>query len=165
MTFVTQIDPRGFRDALGRFATGVVLVTADTSAGSAGLAVNSFTSVSLDPPLVAFCPARTSASWPLIRQAGGFAVSILALEHGDLCQRFATRGADRFASAEWGRSPNGHPVASGCLAWLDCTIEQVHPAGDHDIVVGRVGELGICAGDPLVFYSGTYARLETACRT
>jgi 3-hydroxy-9,10-secoandrosta-1,3,5(10)-triene-9,17-dione monooxygenase reductase component len=154
------LTERSFRTVLGRFSTGVVLVTAWTEAGPVGVAANSFTSVSLDPPLVALCAARASTTWPAIRTAGGFAVTILGDEHEDLCRRFATRGADRFADREWARTPAGHPSLPDALGWLDCRVEQLHPAGDHELVLARALDWSTTGtGNPLIFHSGRYASL------
>ncbi|MBW8483155.1 flavin reductase family protein [Actinomadura parmotrematis] len=155
------MDPaRSFRDVLGRFTTGVVLVTAATDDGPVGMAANSFTSVSLDPPLIALCAARSSSTWPLVRERGGFAVTILGAGHRDLCLTFATKGADRFTGRTWARTPAGHPLLPDGLAWLDCEIDTVHRAGDHELVIARAAcwSLADDAG-PLVFHSGRYARL------
>lgn len=146
---------------LGHFATGVTVVTAMHGGTPAGLSVNSFTSVSLDPPLVAFCVARTSATWPRIREAGWFCVNILAEHQEGVSRVFATRGADKFRGIGWHPSVSGAPILAGVLAWIDCTIDVEHDAGDHVLVVGRVRELDVAAeGRPLVFYRGGYGRFE-----
>jgi flavin reductase (DIM6/NTAB) family NADH-FMN oxidoreductase RutF len=154
---------RSFREVLGRFTTGVVLVTAQTEDGPpAGMAANSFTSVSLDPPLVALCAAYTSTTWPAIRAVGGFAVTILRDDHEEVCRAFATRGADRFAGRDWVRTPAGHPLLSDGLAWLDCRIDTIHPAGDHELVIANAIEWSNTGpGSPLIFHSGRYARCVT----
>ncbi len=150
-----------FRQVLGHFPTGVVIVTALADGAPVGLSVNSFTAVSLDPPLVAFCAARRSGSWALIRPSGGFCVNVLAEDQEAVSRVFATPGADRFQSLGWTLSPSGSPQIHGSLAWIDCTVEAVHPGGDHEICVGRVGALGVERGDgPLVFYRGGYGRFE-----
>ncbi|MEY9848530.1 3-hydroxy-9,10-secoandrosta-1,3,5(10)-triene-9,17-dione monooxygenase reductase component [Streptacidiphilus sp. BW17] len=155
-----QLDQRSFRDILGRFTTGVALITARTPEGPVGMAVNSFTSVSLDPQLVAMCAAHTSTTWPAIRAAGGFAVTILGDRHAELCRTFSLRGTDRFSGRDWAHTRAGHPVAPDGLAWLDCRITQVHPAGDHDLVIAEAteGALAEEAG-PLVFHAGRFAEL------
>ena len=146
---------------LGHFATGVTVVTAMHGGTPAGLSVNSFTSVSLDPPLVAFCVARTSATRPRIREAGWFCVNILAEHQEGVSRVFATRGADKFRGIGWHPSVSGAPILAGVLAWIDCTIDVEHDAGDHVLVVGRVRELDVAAeGRPLVFYRGGYGRFE-----
>ncbi|MFC3999438.1 flavin reductase family protein [Nocardiopsis sediminis] len=157
-----HIDPRRFRDLLGHFATGVVAVTGyDPATGRpVGLAANSFTSVSLDPPLVGFCVAHTSSSWPLLRRSPGLAVSILGAGQEHVCRRLAAKGGDKFAGLETAWSPLGTPIMSGALAWIDCRVDAEHRAGDHAIVVARV--LRLTPGDttpeaaPLVFYRGAY---------
>ncbi|HEX2118052.1 MAG TPA: flavin reductase family protein [Acidimicrobiales bacterium] len=146
---------------MGHFATGVTVVTCLAGDTPMGLAVNSFTSVSLRPPLVAFCVARTSATWPNLRAVGAFCVNILAEDQEALSRAFATHGLDRFHGVGWRAAPSGAPVLSGVLAWIDCTIEAEHEAGDHLIVVGRVRELALAhEGRPLVFYRGGYGRFE-----
>ncbi len=160
---VTGIDGKRFRNILGRFATGVVAVTAiDPATGKpTGLAINAFTSVSLDPPLVAFCVAHASSTWPRIREAGRICVNILSEAQHDVCLQLAARGVDKFAGLEWTRSPGGGPVIDGALAWLECSIEDEHAAGDHAIVVARVHHLEKHHdGDPLVFYRGSYGGFE-----
>jgi 3-hydroxy-9,10-secoandrosta-1,3,5(10)-triene-9,17-dione monooxygenase reductase component len=154
-----DIEARRFRTILGHFATGVVAITAiDSETGRpAGLAANSFTSVSLDPPLVSFCVAHTSTTWPRLRRAGRFCVNVLSAPQLEVCRRLAAKGGDKFAGLEWTESPGGGPVIDGALAWLECSVEAEHTAGDHVIVVARVHHLDRHHdGDPLVFYRGSY---------
>lgn len=126
-----------------------------------GLAVSSFTSVSLDPPLVAFCVTRASSSWPRLRESGAFCVNILADDQEALARVFAAHGVDRFQGVGWRPAPSGALILAGALAWIDCTIEAEHPAGDHFIVVGRVRDMDPAhEGRPLVFYRGGYGRFE-----
>ncbi|MEU9887366.1 flavin reductase family protein [Sphaerisporangium sp. NPDC051011] len=156
-------DSRHFRNVLGRFATGVVAITAiDPATGEpCGIAANSFTSVSLDPPLVAFCVAHTSTTWPRLRSAGRMCVNVLAEHHEDVSRQLAARGPDKFAGLAWTFSPGGHPLIDETLAWIDCSIEAEHVAGDHIIVVARVHDLGAHADrGPLVFFRGSYNRLD-----
>jgi 3-hydroxy-9,10-secoandrosta-1,3,5(10)-triene-9,17-dione monooxygenase reductase component len=154
-------DAARYRQVLGHFATGVTVVTTATDGVPAGLAVNSFTSVSLEPPLVAFCVARTSSTWPQIRAVGSFCVNVLAEDQENLCRVFATSGADKFRGVGWRTTESGAPILAGALAWIDCSVEAEHAAGDHFIVVGRVRELGVAReGRPLVFYRGGYGRFE-----
>jgi flavin reductase (DIM6/NTAB) family NADH-FMN oxidoreductase RutF len=158
-----SIDAARYRTVLGHFVTGVTVITAiDPSDGApAGLAANSFTSVSLDPPLVAFCAAYASSTWPRIQVAGKFCVNILGEAQEDLCRVMASKGGDKFAGVGWSPSRMGSPVLEGALAYIDCTIESEHPAGDHVIVVGRVHELGLeDEGRPLAFFRGGYGRFE-----
>ncbi|MEU0571778.1 flavin reductase family protein [Nonomuraea sp. NPDC005983] len=154
-----HLDSRRFRQVLGRFATGVVAITAldPVNGEPCGLAANSFTSVSLDPPLVGFCVAHTSTSWPRVRGAKVVTVNVLAEHQQPVCAQLAAKGGDKFAGLTWTGSPGGNPVLDGALAWLDCAVEAEHPAGDHVIVVARVLQLDTHAeGGPLVFFRGGY---------
>jgi flavin reductase (DIM6/NTAB) family NADH-FMN oxidoreductase RutF len=156
-----DIDTARFRQVLGHFATGVTVVTTAEKGVPVGLSVNSFTSVSLEPPLVAFCVAVTSTTWPRIRTVGSFCVNILSEDQEDLCRVFAMRGTEKFRGVGWRPAESGAPIIAGTLAWLDCTVAAEHDAGDHVIVVGRVRELGVAhEGRPLVFYRGGYGRFE-----
>ncbi|HEV7467399.1 MAG TPA: flavin reductase family protein [Candidatus Dormibacteraeota bacterium] len=152
------IDQEAYRRILGHFLSGVAIVTGMGDSGPAGLAVNSFTAVSLEPPLVAFFPAAQSTSWPRIRSAGRFCVNILGHEQEDVCRRFAMSGVDKFAGLGWSAAPSGAPLLDGCLAWIDCTLDSEHPAGDHTVVLGRViaFEARDDAEHPLAFYRGGY---------
>jgi flavin reductase (DIM6/NTAB) family NADH-FMN oxidoreductase RutF len=158
------IEAAHYRQVLGHFPTGVTVITAMGSDGPVGLAVGSFCSVSLDPPLVAFFPDKRSSSWPQIQQAGRFCVNILAEEQEDICRVFASKGTDKFAGLGWKPTVNGSPRLDEVLAWIDCEIDAVHDAGDHEIVVGRVVALDVARTDgpgPLVFYRGGYGRFES----
>lgn len=157
------IDAAAFRSVLSRFATGVVAITAvePGSGRPTGLAVNSFTSVSLDPPLVAFCVAHTSRTWPLLRTAGRLCVNILAERQLGISERLAFKdGDEKFTGIDWTRTPGGAPLIDDALAWIECSVEQEHPAGDHVIVVARVHDLAEHHdGPPLIFYRSTYGTL------
>ena len=157
MTVEHVASPQEMRRVLGSFATGVTVVTGTAAGQPVGFACQSFASVSLEPPLVLFCPAHTSRSWPLIRESGSFCVNVLADDQEDLCARFATTGADKFADLAWHQTPWG-PSLDGVLSTVMCDIQDVHVAGDHDIVVGHVRELVLHRDDaaPLVFYRGTF---------
>ncbi|MEU3605203.1 flavin reductase family protein [Streptomyces sp. NPDC035033] len=153
------VDPAEFRRVLGHFASGVTLVTAVDGDGPAGFACQSFASLSLDPPLVAFMVARTSTTWPRIAAAGTFCVNVLGAGQGPLCRAFAVSGADKFAGVEWSPAPvTGSPRLAGVPAWIDCAITAVHTGGDHLIVVGRVEALGAVeeGGEPLLFHRGRF---------
>jgi len=158
---VTAEEAREFRSVLGRFASGVTIVTAMTVAGPVGMTCQSFSSVSLRPPLVMFVPAKTSRAWPAMRTAGHFTVNLLAASQEDLSNQFAASGADKFAGVRWAPAPGtGAPRLEDCVAWIDCTIHAVHEAGDHHLVLGRVQEfVAGAAADPLVFYRSAYRRL------
>lgn len=146
---------REFRDALGRFATGVTIVTATGPDGPAGFTANSFASVSIDPPLVLWSPARASARFPLYRDAGHFAIHVLGLDHFDLIERFSRRGPG-FAGLEHEVSPEGVPLIPEALARFDCAHHAAHDGGDHLIIVGRVLRFALREGAPLVFSQGAY---------
>lgn len=124
-----------------------------------GLAVNSFASVSLDPPLVLFCVSHTSTSWPQVRSADFFCVNILGETQRDISTRFAISGGDKFRGVSWSESPHGAPAIDGALGRLECTVEAEHPAGDHDVIVARVHQLDSRRdASPLIFYRGLYGR-------
>ena len=157
---ILRPDEAQFRAVLGHFATGVAIITAIDDGEPVGMAANSFTSVSLDPPLVLFCAAKSSSTWPRIHNSGAFTVNILGAHQEDVSRLFATRGADRFGSVSWHVGVGGSPVLDDELAYLDCRIEAEHEAGDHIIVVGRVLDLGIAAdASPLLFHRGAYSKL------
>ncbi|MEV7866822.1 flavin reductase family protein [Streptomyces sp. NPDC088124] len=157
----SPVDPHRFRSIAGRFTTGVVAVTAlrEGDAAPVGLAVNSFASVSLEPPLVLFCVARTSTSWPDVLSTERFCVNILGESQRELSARFATSGADKFGGAVWTPSPSGAPVLNGSIGWIECSVEEEIAAGDHDVVIARVHHLGAHHEDsPLLFFRGLYGR-------
>ena len=158
------IDGREFRRVLGHYPTGVTVVTAACPTGPEGMTIGSFTSVSLDPPLVSFCPSRDSDSWIRMSGVGSFCVNVLGEGQAGLSTTFASKTGDRFEGLATRVVATGAPVIEGCLAWIDCRVEAVHAAGDHDIVVGRVVALGAAdppdgAGGPLVFLKGGYGRV------
>jgi len=148
-------DARALRAALGRYATGVTVVTAQAPDGPVGITVNSFTSLSLDPPLVLWCPAVSSARYAAFAKATHYAIHVLAADQLELCRRFAKDGRD-FEGVGADRTPEGVPALPGVLARFDCTAEANHPGGDHAILVGRVLRAVTRAGDPLLFWGGRY---------
>ena len=155
-------DARHFRDVLGAFCTGVTVVTAMSNDEPVGMTCQSFSSVSLSPPLVLFCPAKTSRAWPLMQRAGHFCVNLLAAGQDDLSNRMASKGSDKFAGVDWSPSKTGAPLLDGVLGWVDCTIHAVHEAGDHYVVIGKVQDLGFGdVEDPLLFYRGRYGGYTT----
>ena len=160
------MDPGRFRHVLGHFPTGVVVVTAmREESGPVGMAVGSFTSVSLDPPLVAFLPDRSSTSFPKIRAAGSFCINVLADDQEHVCRAFAARGGNKYGQATWQRAGSGAPVLDGVVAWIDCDIEQILEAGDHYIVLGRVRDLAVQnTTSPLLFFRGGYGAFSPASR-
>jgi 3-hydroxy-9,10-secoandrosta-1,3,5(10)-triene-9,17-dione monooxygenase reductase component len=154
-------DAATYRTVLGHFATGVVLVTAIDADEPVGMACNSFSSVSLEPPLVLFCAAKSSSTWPRIETSGKWAANILDEDGEEVCRLFAQKGADRFARIAYTPGRTGSPILEDALAFVDCETVAKHDAGDHVIVVGRVIELGYQhEGKPLLFYRGGYGRYE-----
>ena len=150
-------DARSFRDALGRFATGVAFVTAAPDGEPAGLIVNSLTSVSLEPPLLSFCAARSSLTWSRMRRTGRFGVNVLGRHHEPFVARATPAGADRFAGLDWELGSGGVPLLTDALASFECEIVAEHLTGDHWIVVGRVDHLHVSpVEDPLVFFAGAF---------
>lgn len=154
------VSPAVMREVLGHFVSGIVVVTATTPNGPIGFTCQSFASLSLDPPLVSFAPARTSSTWPQIREADTFCVNVLAADHQELSAGFARSadsGVDKFAGVPWRPSPSGAPVLDGVSAWIDCRLWNEYDGGDHTIAVGRVLDLGASPERlPLLFYRGRY---------
>jgi flavin reductase (DIM6/NTAB) family NADH-FMN oxidoreductase RutF len=150
------VEPTEMRRVLGHFASGVTVVAGFDGEEPVGFACQSFTSVSLDPPLVLVCPAHTSSTWPRIQASGSFSVNVLAADQTELCKTFATSGADKFDGLRWHATQWG-PSLDGVLATVHCDIEQVHVAGDHDVVIGRVQQLVTHReSGPLLFWKGQF---------
>lgn len=164
MTTEIHIDPGDFRRVLGHFPTGVTVVATHHDGRTAGLAIGSFFSVSLDPPLVGFCVGNSSNSWKVIEEAGHFVVNVLSAEQGELSGVFAGKAEDKFAGVDWTPGPgHGSPRIDGCLAHIDCSLYDTHLDGDHTIVIGRVHALDVSADPdlgPLLFFKGGYGRFE-----
>jgi 3-hydroxy-9,10-secoandrosta-1,3,5(10)-triene-9,17-dione monooxygenase reductase component len=151
------VSPAVMREVLGHFVSGVVVVTAAGEDGPLGFTCQSFASLSLDPPLVSFAPARTSRTWPRIRAVGTFCVNVLAADHQELSTAFARSGTDKFAGVAWRPGPSGAPLLEGVSAWVDCALWAEHDGGDHTIAVGRVLDLGADPHRlPLLYYRGRY---------
>ena len=145
------VDPEVMRDVLGHFASGVTIVTAVTEDGPIGFTCQSFSSLSLDPPLVAFAPARTSRTWSLLREIGRFCINVLAEGQDDVSQRFARRGADKFDAVSW------------LVAWIDAELWAEYDGGDHTIAVARVLDLGAHPDRrPLLYHRGSYGLLRSS---
>ncbi|MEU6602803.1 flavin reductase family protein [Streptomyces flaveolus] len=148
------------REVLGHFATGVAVITAGGPARPLGFTCQSFVSLSLDPLLISFSPARTSRTWPVIRTAGTFGVNVLAAGQADVSAAFARSGNDRFHGIGWSPGPGGAPRLDGVCAFISCELWNEYDAGDHTLVVGRVLALGADpAQEPLVFHRGRYREL------
>ena len=154
--------PDRMRHALGHFATGVTIVSGYASGGEpVGFACQSFASVSLHPPLVLFCADHRGRAWPRIRLAGRFAVNVLREDQGDVCARFGSSRGRKFDGLDWHESPWGTPAIGDVLLRVHCVVHDVHRAGDHDVVIGRVLELDsreAATEDerPMVFYRGAF---------
>jgi 3-hydroxy-9,10-secoandrosta-1,3,5(10)-triene-9,17-dione monooxygenase reductase component len=157
MSEATEIEPGRFREVLAHLPTGVTVITAHGEEGPLGMAANSVTSVSLDPPLILFCPARSSSTWPGIRAAARFCVNVMAGHHEEVTRRFAVKGADRFSGVDYQHRPTG-PALTDAVAWIECELHDEHDAGDHTIVVARVIAIEAAAPgvEPLVFFQGRY---------
>lgn len=162
--FQAGSDPRTLRDAMGCFATGVTIVTAvDADGTPVGLTANSFTSVSLDPPLLLVCIANASGTAPALREAAHFGVNVLQIGQQPASNRFATRGEDRFANLPWAPGQTGVPLLGSSLVSFECQRESLHEAGDHFILVGRVVRAQFEPHrDPLLYFRGKYRRLHFA---
>lgn len=158
-TPAAPVDSAAFREVLGAFASGITVVAALADDGRpAGLACQSFASLSLDPPLVLLCVGKGSSSWPKVRAAGRFGVSILAEEQRTVCEALGRRGEDKFAGIDWELSTHGAVRVTGALATVDCALEEVHEAGDHYLVTAQVLELAAReGGSPLLYYRSDYA--------
>jgi 3-hydroxy-9,10-secoandrosta-1,3,5(10)-triene-9,17-dione monooxygenase reductase component len=155
-------QPERFRQVLGHFATGVTVITGSHEGEPVGFACQAFAALSLDPPLVLFCPGKLSGTWPRIARTGQLGVNILGAGQRDLARKFGVTAPDKFDGVGWTPAANGAPILDGVLAWATCTVETVHEAGDHLVVIARVAELGDCtAGDPLLFYRGRFTLSAT----
>ena len=161
-TDAVTFDTATFKEAMGRFVTGVTVVAALEDGEPVGFTCQSFVSLSLDPPLVALAPAKSSTSWPRIAKAGGFCVNVLGDHQQEVCRKFAVSGGDKFAGVPWHQAPGGAPIIDGSLAWVNCHLEFIHDAGDHELVIGRVLDLGLGEGSPLLFYNSALSVIADA---
>lgn len=155
------VDVRKLRDALGRFGTGVTIVTTRDDHGQpVGMTASSFTSVSLDPPLVLFCPSRSADSFNSLSSGAPFVINVLSEDQQALSNRFARSTDDKWSGLEFDTWDSGAPVLRDCLANLECVMHAVHDGGDHAIVIGRVQRMShVATGRPLLYFSGNYATL------
>jgi 3-hydroxy-9,10-secoandrosta-1,3,5(10)-triene-9,17-dione monooxygenase reductase component len=157
------IDPRTFRNVLGQFCTGITIITTVHEKVPIGFACQSFAALSLDPPLVLFCPTKVSRSWQAIEASGRFCVNMLHEEQRHISARFGSKEPDKFAGIDWRPSELGSPVIEGALAHIDCTVDSVHDGGDHLVVFGAVhgmSEVPKRKPRPLLFYRGEYTGIE-----
>lgn len=156
-----KIEPERFRFTFGHLPTGVCVITGNGSTGPVGMSANSVTSLSLDPPLLLFCPAKSSETWPSIRDTGRFCVNVLASHHESSARLFAARGVDRFADCIVDDRPCG-PGLCDAVAWIDCEIAEERDGGDHTIVIGAVVDVDTRDGaEPLVFFKGSYGTFQS----
>ena len=160
---MSTISPERYRKAVGRFATGVAVVTCESPSGPAGLTTNALTSLSLDPLLLLVCFDNASRTLPVLRESGRFAVNILAAEQRDLAAVFASKRVpeEKFEMVTH-EVAHGVPVLDGALAWLACDLRELLPGGDHTVGIGEVTHLHSRDGEPLVFYDGAYTALQEA---
>ncbi len=156
---MSAFDSDRCREVLGRFVTGVVIVTALTPEGPAGFTVQTFGSLSIEPPSVFLSASTTSRSWARIREAGVLGINVLRDDQGPLARVFATTGADKFAGVAWEKAPHGSPLLAGALAHLEGAIRLVTNHGDHDIVVADLDYAETSPGEPLVFYRSEFREL------
>jgi 3-hydroxy-9,10-secoandrosta-1,3,5(10)-triene-9,17-dione monooxygenase reductase component len=158
----TEIERRVLRDALGQFATGVTVVTTLTGAGEkVGLTVNSFTSLSLDPPLVLWNLSRHSAKFEAFDNTDYFAVNVLGADQESLALAFARPGGTPFNSLQTEAGAGGVPLLPGCLAYFECRMTHRYPGGDHDMLIGEVLNFRDIGGEPLLFYRGRFGRFAS----
>lgn len=156
-----DFDSVQFRKVLGGFASGITVVTAIHDGEPVGMTCQSFFSLSLDPPLIAFSPSLTSSSYPRIRSAGAFCVNILEAGQEALCNQFARSGTDKWAGVRWEPGVTGSPRLDGVLASIDCDLENEFVTGDHYLTVGRVRSLHTTPGrHPLLYFDGGYRHLH-----
>ncbi|OYV64386.1 MAG: hypothetical protein B7X07_06560 [Actinobacteria bacterium 21-64-8] len=153
---MSALDVAHFKEVLGRYATGVVVVTAMTREGPAGFTCQTFGSLSLEPMLISFAAKTLSNSWPKIREVGVVGVNVLRDDQEALARIFATSGVDKFENVAWTPGANGAPILAGALATLEGRVEVVATYGDHDVVVVAVDEARTSSGEPLVYYRGGF---------
>jgi flavin reductase (DIM6/NTAB) family NADH-FMN oxidoreductase RutF len=154
------IDPAMLKQAYGCFPSGVTAVCAFRDGSPVGIAASSFTSVSIDPPLVSLCVQRTSTTWPTLSNGPRLGVSVLGETHDVACKQMSSRTADRFAGLGWEHTEEGAVLLHGAAAWLDCSVDQVVPAGDHELILLRVHALAVQSDvAPLVFHDSRFRQL------
>ncbi|MEO9180270.1 MAG: flavin reductase family protein [Acidimicrobiales bacterium] len=157
---VSSLDTSHFRQVLGHFVTGVVVVTASTPDGPAGFTCQTFGSISLEPSLISFSARTASQSWPRIREVGVLGINILSAQQEPLAKIFATTGTEKFAGVSWSPGPGGAPLIEGALAHLEGCVQSVSAHGDHDIVVVVVDFATSRSGRPLVYFRGGFSTLD-----
>lgn len=151
------VDRTEYRNVMGHFASGVVILSGLHDGLPAGMTCQSFFSLSLDPPLIAVAPGVSSTSWPRVSSTGRFAVNVLSSEQEVLARGFARSGVDKFAGVDWDLSAHGSPHLAGALAWIDCEVWQIGTAGDHFLVTARVAQIRRSSGHPLLYFRGEFS--------
>ncbi|HEY1919831.1 MAG TPA: flavin reductase family protein [Streptosporangiaceae bacterium] len=161
MSILEIADPAELRRVFGAFPTGVTAVAALVGDAPAGLAASSFTSVSLDPPIVSVCMGHNSATWPRIRTAAHLGVSVLGAHQEEACRWLSAKGIDRFAALPWRATTDGAVLIEGASAWLECSVDQEVDVGDHTVVMLRVHQLDADSTvPPLIFHASRFRRLQ-----
>lgn len=157
MSELTSTNVDHYKTVLGHFCTGVTVVTSRDEGRPVGFTCQAFSALSLRPPMILLCPAKTSSTWPRIRRSGAFAVNVLGMAQRELGARFGRTGIDRFAGVPHRPSPSGMPLLDGAIAWLECRIDNEVEGGDHTIVTASVTALGLGAADrPLLYFQGRF---------
>ena len=161
MTTSPAVDQRRFRDTVGRFATGVTVITVNDGRIARGMTANAFSSLSLDPTLLLVCVDKGATAHPVLERAGAFAVNILAADQIEVSRTFSRKGVEDMADVPHRSAVTGAPIIEGVVAWMDCRIQERLEGGDHSIFIGRVVELDIARpeADPLLFYAGGYREM------
>ncbi len=155
------LDEMSIRGAMSEFTTGVTIVATEDGGIPVGFACQSFSSLSLDPPMILFTVMKSSRSWPHIEKTGTFAVNVLAEDQEDISAEFGRRGGKKFEVGQWTRSTLGNPLLLGSSVWIDCTVADVHEGGDHWIVTGKIEAIGQRDDvKPLIYHRGSYARVS-----
>ncbi|NDZ95952.1 flavin reductase family protein [Streptomyces sp. SID6673] len=161
LTEPLDLDERSLRQVWSNFATGVAVITAHDGTAPIGFTCQSVVSVSLAPPLMSFCPAATSTSWPRIRTIGEFCINILAADQQEMCRQFARTGTEKFDGIGWRPGPSGAPVLDNALAHIDAHLDSEHDAGDHTIAVARITRLSAQETKaPLLFFRGGFGTFD-----
>lgn len=161
MNTYKDLSPQRWREIMGNFCSGVTIITSTTVEGPVGFTSQSFTSLSMEPPLIAFNVMNSSTSWPKIRQGSSFCVNILAAGSEALSTQFAKSGTDKFAGVNYRLSELGNPILEDTLVWIDCTLYAEYDGGDHTIIIGQVDNMQAQKEtDPLVFFRGKYTAVE-----
>ncbi|MBT1516478.1 flavin reductase family protein [Bradyrhizobium sp. SRL28] len=165
-SYVSSIDLRSLRDALGRFASGITVITGMVDSVPTGFTCQSFYSVSLAPPLVSFCVMRTSKSWPGIRLSRRFTVNVLSEEQQAVSDAFAKSGSDKWKHVDWAAHPSGKAIIAKTLMWSDCSLHSEQELGDHFLIIGKVEEMSPVDWNghrnPLIYFRGQYRQLQSS---